>query len=285
MVLAVRHLCRGQQRTILHDIVRQIDDVPSGVGQVDAGGHATASSLGREVGGRTQEERLGMSTPAVADRKGHAAVDPHAHIGSRDDLVAFLTGLGQDVDDQLGDGDGPVNPARLVAIGLCDHGVQTLVMEIDLDGTDGGQDAVNRPVMEVQEAQGALVAEHALDLGCGQHVAEVFDVDVDVDAVDPVGLGPGQGGQVGVADVVLDFDGLDFFQSRCDALGCACAVPGMGRHWQDLFLIFAWGDGRADEPRPLRLGRPVGAPTGRLGSVRSASRLLPTSGAMKTRQS
>ena len=70
--------------------------------------------------------------------------------------------------------------------------MQALVMEIDLDRVDVLQDAVHRAIVEVEEAQGALVAGLSLEGGRPEKVDHVQDIDVDVDRVDAVGDVDGQ---------------------------------------------------------------------------------------------
>ena len=105
-------------------------------------------------------------------------------------MLVVGAGLSQHVDQELGQGDGAVDAHRLavLAIGLGDDGVEALVVEIDALGVRSPDRPTSRPILQVQEAQRALVAGLALNLGDVEHVVQVHDVRIDVRGVDPVGL-------------------------------------------------------------------------------------------------
>ena len=101
-------------------------------------------------------------------------------------MIGVFAGLRKNVDNQLADRDCAMHALGLAVIWLGDDRMQALIVEINQHGVHAPDDAMNRAVVEVQEAQRALVADFAFD-GCdSQHARKVQDVRVEMRTVNAV---------------------------------------------------------------------------------------------------
>ena len=80
-------------------------------------------------------------------------------------LVTIFARLGQHVYNELTDRHRAMNATCFVAIGLGNHGMEPLIVEIDLNGIDCPENPVNRTLVEIEETQRALVAGSPFNLG------------------------------------------------------------------------------------------------------------------------
>jgi hypothetical protein len=147
-------------------------------------------------------------------------------------MISVFAGTGEDVDNQLRHCDRLMHAVCLGVVGFGNNRVQTLIVKIDEDRVYALNDSVHGAVMEVEEAKGAAVASFALDIGYMEHLGEVEDVRVEVDAVHAIGDVARKVRQIGVADIFLD---LDVFERKPRDLGidsfcCAVFVPSASCH-------------------------------------------------------
>ena len=82
-------------------------------------------------------------------------------------------------------------------------------MKIYKDSLRALQDAMDRPVVKVQESKRSTVAGFAFDIGHVQHVRKIQNVCVEVSAIDAISHVARQIRQVGVADKFLNLDVLE----------------------------------------------------------------------------
>ena len=93
--------------------------------------------------------------------------------------------------------------------------------------------------MEVEKAERALVAGLALGICDGQHIRQIQNIRVKMSAVHAIGDIDRKVGEVGVADVLFDFDVLQrkTVDITVDPLGCPILIPIPTRHkcllWDD----------------------------------------------------
>jgi hypothetical protein len=125
-----------------------------------------------------------------------------------------------------------VDAAGLGVVRLGDHRVEALIVEVYEDRIHALNDAIDRPVVEIQKAKRASMTGLALDIGHVQHLGEVEDVRVKMNPVHTIGDVARKVGQIGVADVFPDLNVLERKPRNLtvDPLCCAVLVPAASCH-------------------------------------------------------
>jgi hypothetical protein len=123
------------------------------------------------IGGRSQEHRFTMTAPSVVDGKRFACIDADANLRGR--VIRILACLSEDVDDKLADRHRLVDPIAFGVVWLRDNGMQTLIVKIHKQRVHPLQDARNRALVHVKEAQRASMAGFAFDRRHMQHIVEI----------------------------------------------------------------------------------------------------------------
>lgn len=141
--------------------------------------------------------------------------------------------------------------------------MQALVMEINEDGIDLLEDAINRAVMEIKEAKRSTMADFALEICDAQHIRQIQNVSVKMYTIDPIRNIAGKIGEIGIPDIFLDLDILEWKLRyfSINTLTSTFFAPTANR--QPIYL-----------PPPLYLPRSVvlaTAPTSRKGTWQAAA--------------
>ena len=102
--------------------------------------------------------------------------------------------------------------------------MQALIVEVNEYRVHALQDAIDSPVVKVQETERALVAGLSLDFRHMKHLGQVQDIRVQVDPVHTVSHVAWQVREVSVADVLFDLNILN----RRSAIFPSIWRPGLG---------------------------------------------------------
>ena len=180
------------------------------------------------IGGLTQEQRLTISAAAVVYCESFTGVDANAYLRCWNVFV-FLARLSQNIDDDLCDCHGFAHAGsfRIIfsVVRFRNQSVQTLIVEVHTFRFRLVEDAVNGPVMQVQEAKCAFVARLAFSLGNVEDILQVRYVSIEMHTIHAVRRIGRNILERHVAFVFLDIDTPYLFNLAVNVFCCSIVVP------------------------------------------------------------
>jgi hypothetical protein len=101
------------------------------------------------VSGLAQEQWFSVSAPTIINREGFPCINTDTDLSCR--MIRILSGLCQDVDDQLPHSHSFVYAIGFRIVGLGNNGMEPLIVKIYEDRVHALQDAMHCAVMQVKE--------------------------------------------------------------------------------------------------------------------------------------